>query len=85
MYIQTKSYDDIIDLALNKEMMMAAIPAIQPIHNIELTRLASGFGMRISERATDSSGTSPYRNFGDYLGQMTDGPTTESSGGGNSN
>lgn len=45
----------------------------------------SGFGMRISERATDSSGTSPYRNFGDYLGQMTNGPTTESSGGGNSN
>ncbi|MEN8249068.1 MAG: M23 family metallopeptidase [Bacteroidota bacterium] len=47
MYVQTKSYDDIIELALNKEKMMAAIPAIQPIKNKELTRLASGFGMRI--------------------------------------
>ena len=47
MYIQTKSYDEIIELALNKEKMMAAIPAIQPIKNKELTRLASGFGMRV--------------------------------------
>lgn len=47
MYIQTKSYDEIIDLALHKEEMLAAIPAIQPINNKELTRLASGFGMRI--------------------------------------
>ena len=47
MYIQTKSYDEIIDLALNKEEMLAAIPAIQPINNKELTRLASGFGLRI--------------------------------------
>ncbi len=47
MYIQTKSYDELIDLAMNKEEMLAAIPAIQPINNKELTRLASGFGMRI--------------------------------------
>lgn len=47
MYIQTKSYDEIIDLALHKEEMLAAIPAIQPINNKELTRLASGFGLRI--------------------------------------
>ncbi len=47
MYIQTKSYDEIIDLALHKEEMLAAIPAIQPINNKELTRLASGFGRRI--------------------------------------
>jgi len=47
MYIQTKSYDDIIELALHKDKMLAAIPAIQPIQNKELTRLASGFGMRI--------------------------------------
>ncbi len=47
MYVQTKSYDEIIDLALHKEEMLAAIPAIQPIQNKELTRLASGFGMRI--------------------------------------
>ena len=47
MYIQTKSYDEIIDLAMHKEEMLAAIPAIQPINNKELTRLASGFGLRI--------------------------------------
>lgn len=47
MYIQTRSYDDITVLAMTKSDMLAAIPAIQPIHNKELTRLASGFGMRI--------------------------------------
>jgi len=47
MYIQTKSYDEIMDMARNKSAMLAAIPAIQPIQNKELTRLASGFGMRI--------------------------------------
>lgn len=47
MYIQTKSYDEIVNLAKNKTKMLASIPAIQPIRNKELTRLASGFGMRI--------------------------------------
>ncbi|MBX9851540.1 MAG: M23 family metallopeptidase [Cytophagaceae bacterium] len=47
MYIQTKSYDEIIKLAKNKTQMLACIPAIQPVRNKELTKLASGFGMRI--------------------------------------
>ncbi|AZQ64450.1 M23 family metallopeptidase [Flammeovirga pectinis] len=47
MYVQTKSYDEIVDLALNKSKMMAAIPAIQPVDNKDLKRLASGYGMRI--------------------------------------
>jgi hypothetical protein len=47
MYIQTKSYDEILQLARNKSKLLAAIPAIQPISNKELTRLASGFGIRI--------------------------------------
>jgi len=47
MYIQTKSYDEIVALAKSKDKMYASIPAIQPITNKELTRLASGFGMRI--------------------------------------
>src|SRR5690606_10705901 len=46
MYIQTKSYDEIIQMAKNRDEMLSAIPAIQPISNKELTRLASGFGMR---------------------------------------
>lgn len=47
MYIQTKSYDEIIKLATKNEEMMASIPAIQPISNKELKRLASGFGNRL--------------------------------------
>ncbi len=47
MYIQTKSYDEIVALAKSKDKMYASIPAIQPITNKELTRLASGYGMRI--------------------------------------
>lgn len=47
MYIQTKSYDEIVALAKTKDQMYASIPAIQPITNKELTRLASGFGRRV--------------------------------------
>ncbi|MDX2188953.1 MAG: M23 family metallopeptidase [Bacteroidota bacterium] len=47
IYIQSKSYDEIINLARNKEQMLASIPAIQPISNKTLKSLASGFGMRI--------------------------------------
>lgn len=47
LYIQSKSYDEIIELADNKAKILAAIPAIQPISNKELIRLASGFGYRI--------------------------------------
>jgi murein DD-endopeptidase MepM/ murein hydrolase activator NlpD len=47
MYIQSKSYDDIVQLAENKEKLFAAIPAIQPVANKELFRLASGFGYRV--------------------------------------
>lgn len=47
MYIQTKSYDEILQMARNKSKLLAATPAIMPISNRELTRLASGFGMRM--------------------------------------
>ena len=46
IYVQTKSYDEIFDLAINKEEYYAAMPAIQPINNKNLRRFASGFGMR---------------------------------------
>jgi murein DD-endopeptidase MepM/ murein hydrolase activator NlpD len=45
--VQSVSYDEIIDLARNKEKMLASIPAIQPISNKDLTRTASGWGYRI--------------------------------------
>lgn len=47
MYIQSKSYDEIAALADSKEKLFAAIPAIQPVSNKELIRLASGFGYRL--------------------------------------
>lgn len=46
MVIQSKSLDEIAKLAEEKEKLLAAIPAIQPINNDELTRMASGFGWR---------------------------------------
>ena len=47
LYIQSKSYDDLLGLAEDKSEMLASIPAIQPVSNKELRRLASGFGMRV--------------------------------------
>jgi len=47
LYIQSKSFDEIIELAKNKKDMLAAIPAIQPISNKDLSRMASGYGYRI--------------------------------------
>jgi murein DD-endopeptidase MepM/ murein hydrolase activator NlpD len=47
LYIQSKSFDDIIELAKSKADMLAAIPAIQPVSNTDLSRMASGFGYRI--------------------------------------
>ena len=47
LYIQSKSFDDIIELAKNKTDMLAALPAIQPVSNKNLSRMASGYGYRI--------------------------------------
>jgi len=47
LYIQSKSYDEIIELAKSKEKMLAALPAIQPVSNKNLSRMASGYGWRI--------------------------------------
>ncbi len=47
IYIQSKSYDELIRLAKDKEEMLESIPAIIPISNKDLTRTASGYGWRI--------------------------------------
>ena len=47
LYIQSKSFDNIIELAKNKIDMLASIPAIQPVSNMDLSRMASGYGHRI--------------------------------------
>lgn len=46
MAIQSRSLDEITKLAAEKEKLLASIPAIQPISNEELTRMASGYGWR---------------------------------------
>jgi murein DD-endopeptidase MepM/ murein hydrolase activator NlpD len=47
LYVQSKSYDNVIEMAKNKEKMVACVPAIMPISNNDLRRTASGWGWRI--------------------------------------
>lgn len=47
LYIESKSQDEVVQLAEKKEKLYASIPAIQPISNKNLIALASGFGLRI--------------------------------------
>ncbi len=44
---QEKSYNEIAGFIKNKEVLLACTPAIQPISNKDLNRIASGFGYRI--------------------------------------
>lgn len=44
--IQSKSLDEILQLAKAKDHLLSAIPAIQPVKNENLKRMASGFGYR---------------------------------------
>jgi Membrane proteins related to metalloendopeptidases len=44
---QKKSYNEIANLLKNKEALLAATPAIQPVSNKDLARIASGFGYRV--------------------------------------
>ena len=46
LYIQSKSFDTVIELAKNKEKMIAAIPAIQPVALKDFTRISDYFGYR---------------------------------------
>ncbi len=45
--VQSKSLDEIVKLAKEKEKMLASIPAIKPIKDEDQTRMASGYGMRM--------------------------------------
>jgi murein DD-endopeptidase MepM/ murein hydrolase activator NlpD len=44
--VQSRSLDEIARMAATKEKLLEAIPAIQPVNNEDLTRMASGFGYR---------------------------------------
>lgn len=44
---QSKSFEELFELARTKEEMLSSIPAIQPVRNEDLKRMASGYGYRI--------------------------------------
>lgn len=45
--VQNASYNEIDGLVKNKEELLSHTPAIQPVSNKDLSRIASGFGYRI--------------------------------------
>jgi murein DD-endopeptidase MepM/ murein hydrolase activator NlpD len=45
--VQQASYKDLQGMVKDKEKLLAATPAIQPVSNTDLKRIASGFGYRI--------------------------------------
>lgn len=47
MVVQEKSYVQITNFIKNKEDLLVSTPAIQPVSNSDLKRVASGFGHRI--------------------------------------
>jgi murein DD-endopeptidase MepM/ murein hydrolase activator NlpD len=47
MVTQSKSFDELSKLIIEKEKILASIPAIQPVSNKDLERMSSGFGYRI--------------------------------------
>ncbi len=44
---QEKSYEEVAQLVKDKEKLLAHTPAIQPVNNKDLKRVASGYGYRI--------------------------------------
>lgn len=46
LYIQSKSFDEVVKMAKDKEKLLASIPAIMPINNKDLRHQAGGFGWR---------------------------------------
>lgn len=46
-YIQAKSYEELLGIALDREQELLSIPAIMPISNKDLTYTSSGWGMRV--------------------------------------
>lgn len=46
LYVQSKSFDKVFEMAKNKEKMLASLPAIQPVSNNNLKRISSYYGYR---------------------------------------
>ena len=46
LYMQTRSFDEIVELSREQDNKLACIPSIQPVSNKDLKRTASGYGYR---------------------------------------
>lgn len=46
LYYQSKSYDEVFQMARNKSQMLACIPAILPLKELEIRQISSYFGYR---------------------------------------
>ena len=46
LYIQSKSFDEVVKMAKNKKQLLASIPAIMPLNNKDLKHQPSGYGWR---------------------------------------
>ena len=47
LYVQSNSFDEVVELARNKEKMLMSTPSIMPIASVDLKHVASGWGMRV--------------------------------------
>lgn len=47
LYVQSKSFDEILTLSKQQKDRLQHIPSIQPVANKDLSRVASGYGTRI--------------------------------------
>lgn len=47
LYIQSQSFDEVVELCKENDDKLKCIPAIQPVSNKDLKKTASGFGLRI--------------------------------------
>jgi len=64
LVVQSKSFDVVIDYAKNKELMLACIPAIQPVAIKDFDRISDYFGQR-----SDPFNNQPTMHYGmDFTG-----------------
>lgn len=47
LYVQSKSFDEVVNLCKSHDEMLLCIPAIQPVANKDLKQTASGYGTRV--------------------------------------
>ena len=64
LYIQSRSFDDVVEMCKNHDEMLRCIPAIQPVSNKDLRKTASGYGTRIDP----IYGTSKFHEGMDFSG-----------------